>query len=131
MLHLRMQALMHHAAMAHSCLSPWHGPWPSALASPCRRAGAQVACCSALLSLLRLAAWATTAQARATARGDGSSAELRLESVASLERLAAERGPFHAVVVATGAASGALQELAGDRLPLQLCHVRARVQACA
>ncbi|KAG2436276.1 hypothetical protein HXX76_006587 [Chlamydomonas incerta] len=71
-------------------------------------------------------------QAEATARGDGSTAQLRLQRVTSLEQMrpcptatGLESGAdsrYDVVVVAAGAAAATILEVAALSLPLQLCQ---------
>ena len=50
-------------------------------------------------------------ESKLAALGNGSEACLRLERVQSLAELEKQRGPYHAVVVAAGAAAGTLPEV--------------------
>jgi hypothetical protein len=53
----------------------------------------------------------------------GSTVELKLEQVASLQDLEARHGPFDAVVVAAGAAAPCIPEVEDARLPIRTCQV--------
>jgi len=59
-------------------------------------------------------------QAAAAARDDGSSAVLHKQQISSIAELQHAYGPFHVVVVAAGAAVGALADAQLQSLPLRL-----------